>query len=278
MFFILAVTFIVAQIAGMWVSKMARSVGDKSRSGSTKLVMLRHVTVGAIYAVGLLIAVYTIPSLRTFSATLLAGAGLAAMVLGLAAQSTFSNMVSGLALVFFRPFDIGDKITVGSDYGEVIDINLRQTTLETFDNKRIIIPNSSLNSLTITNWTANADKTVIGTITIGVSYNSDIDKAREIMIEEARKSSYVMKSEEVRELHGDDELPDVKARVIELAPYSVDIRLDFWVYTRSDLFSAQTEIREAIKKRIDDEPSVSIPFPHTTVLFGNPMEMKENES
>ena len=269
---ILLVTFIVAQIASFWINKTVSTVKGRSQSGSTKLVMLKHIIVSAIYAVGFLIILYTIPALRTFSTTLLASAGLATVVVGLAAQDTFGNMVSGLAIVFFRPFDIGDTITVKEFYGEVIDINLRQTTLKTFDNKFIVIPNSSLNTLTITNWTANTDPTVIDTLVFGISYGSDIERARQIMIDEARKCPFVMKTEEVRAIHGDDEIPDVKARVIALSPYSVDIRLDFWLYKRPDFVAAETYLREAIKKRIDTEPTVHIPYPHTTVVFGNRLE------
>ena len=263
---IFLLTVIAAQIAGIWMNRTVRRVKDKSQSGSTKLVMLKHMIVGVIYGIGFLIILYSVPSLRSFSTTLLASAGLATVVLGLAAQDTFGNIISGLAIVLFQPFNIGDMVTVEDTYGEVIDISLRHTTIETFDKRHIIIPNSSLNKLTVTNWTGRGEH-VIWTLVMQISYGSDVERAREIMMEEARKSPYVMKTEEVRTLFGEDNLPDIKVRMIGLGAYTVDLRLDFWVYTRRDAFSAECAIREAVKNRFEAEPNVNIPFPHTTVLF-----------
>ncbi|WNY28404.1 Small-conductance mechanosensitive channel [Methanimicrococcus stummii] len=266
---IFILTFIVAQFIDKKITKYSARLQKRMRVGPTKFVMLRHVIIGLVYLIGLVLIFYTIPPLQKLSTAILASVGVLGIIFGIAAQDSFGNLISGIALVFFQPFRIGDLITVGSNYGRVTDINLRQTTIKTSDDRIILIPNSVLNKETVINWTYD-DTVVRWSFTIQISYESDIDRARAIMIEEARKNSYVLSKEVLaRQKPGTSE--DVRARVSDLASFGVNILLDFWVNDRDNAYSAEYAIRENIKKRFDSEPNVSIPLPQYVLSTGAPL-------
>lgn len=208
---ILLLTIVIAKIIENRMTAYASTLQKGMRMDATKLSMLRHITVGIIYILGFILILYTIPELRALSSTILVSVGVLSLVIGMAAQDTFGNIISGIALVFFHPFRVGDLITVGTNYGRVTDVNLRQTTILTPDNRYILIPNSTLNKDVVINWTYQ-DTLVRWSCTIPISHNSSIDRAREIMLEEARKNPYVL-SKEVLERKHVNFSADVRARV-----------------------------------------------------------------
>lgn len=268
---ILISTVIAAKIINNRITKYSAKLQKRMHMGTTKFVMLKHLCIGFVYVIGLILIFYSIPSLRSLSSTLLASVGILGLVVGIAAQDSFGNLISGIALVFFQPFRVGDLITVGTNYGRVTDINLRQTTITTSDDRIIIIPNSTLNKETVVNWTYD-DTLVRWSFVIQISYDSDIDRARAIMIEEARKDSNVL-SKEVLARKKPDVSQDVRARVADLASFGVNIILDFWVNDRDNAYTAEYAIRENIKKRFDKEPSVNIPFPQYVLSTGTPLDV-----
>ncbi len=257
---ILLITIVLAKIIENRMIAYAGTLQKGMRMDATKLSMLRHITVGIIYILGFVLILYTIPELRALSSTILVSVGVLSLVIGMAAQDTFGNIISGIALVFFHPFRVGDLITVGANYGRVTDVNLRQTTILTPDNRYILIPNSTLNKETVINWTYQ-DTLVRWSCTIPISHNSSIDRAREIMLEEARKNPYVLPKEVLERKHVNFSA-DVRARVSDVTPLGVIILLDFWVNDRDNAVPAEYAIREAIQKRFYDDPDVSTPLPH----------------
>ena len=163
----------------------------------TSFRMFRHIVVAAIYFVGIIVVIFSIPDLRSLSVALFTGAGIAGIVIGFAAQSTLSNIIAGLSLALFQPFRVGDRLNIMNEYGKVTDLNLRHTVIITWDNRRLIIPNSIISNEAIINWTIE-DPAVIWPIQVGISYDADIDQARKIMIEEARKHPNVMPPQELK--------------------------------------------------------------------------------
>ena len=118
------------------------------------------------------------------------GAGIFAAIVGFASQSAFSNIVSGIFLVIFRPFSVGDRVKVGQLYnGDVEDITLRHTVIKDFENKRIVIPNTVISNEIIVNSTI-IDEKVCMFLEFGISLESNIQKAQDIIQEEAMKSRY----------------------------------------------------------------------------------------
>jgi len=260
---VLLITAIIAKIVERRINKYSDKLQKKMRGGSTRLTMLKHVSVGLVYLVGLALIFYSVPELRSLSSTLLASVGVIGLILGIAAQDTFGNIISGIALVFFQPFRVGDLITVGGHYGRITDINLRQTTIMTSDNRVIFIPNSVLNKETVINWTYE-DTLVRWSFTIQITNNSDLNKVRRILIEEAQKSPYVLSQKDLALRKPDVAIP-VRARVSDSNGEFTAVLLEFWVNDRDNAYSAEYEIREGIKKRFEADESVSYSFNQLTV-------------
>jgi small-conductance mechanosensitive channel len=130
--------------------------------------------------------IYSIPSLRAFAFTLFAGAGILAVILGFAAQKAFSDIISGIFIVAFRPFRVGDMIQAGETgaFGTVEDINLRHTTILTFENRRLLIPNSILSEDRILNSSIR-DESTCEFIEFELSLDIDVDLAMRLLQHQA---------------------------------------------------------------------------------------------
>jgi len=207
-----------------------------------------------IFLVALLVYASLVPGLRALVGTLVAGAGITALVLGFAAKSTLANLVSGLSLAIYRPFHIGDMITIENEYGTVEDITLRHTIVRTWEYKSLIIPNEKIDSMTLTNYSL-IDPSMLCIVEVGVSYDTDIDLARRLILEEANKCPYRVEK-------GDEPW----MRMISHDDFSIRLRLYVWVSNVNDLWLARFWLLENIKKRFDRE-GVEIPFPYRTVVF-----------
>lgn len=116
----------------------------------TRIRFFQHISTTAIWLIGIGLALSFIPTFQTLSQTILAGAGLISIVVSLSSQQALSNIISGVLLIVYKPFKIGEKIKVGDIIGRVEDIDLRQTTLTDDDGNMVIIPNSTMSSQTIT--------------------------------------------------------------------------------------------------------------------------------
>ncbi len=236
---------------------------DKIASEKTKFVFMRRITVGVIYLIGIILIVSTIPALKTFSYSLLAGAGVLAIIIGFATQKTFANIISGLMISVSQPFRVGDRVRFRDEYGIIQDITLRHTVLKTWDNRYVIIPNDLVNQEVINNYTI-GDEKILATVEIDISYDSDIDLAKKIMKEEILKHpKFVDNRTEADLLEGNE---PVKVRVVSCGDFSVKLRGYYWVQNQPDNTISGFELTESIKKRFDRE-GVEIPFPYRTVVF-----------
>ena len=132
-----------------------------------------------------------VPGLRGLMGAIMAGAGITALVVGFAAKSTLANLISGLSLAVYRPFRIGDKVSINGEYGTVEDITLRHTIVLTWQHKRLIIPNEIIDNMTLINYSI-IDPVMLCTVELGVSYDSDIDLVRSLILEVANNCPYLL--------------------------------------------------------------------------------------
>ena len=264
---ILLITAIVAKIVERRINKYILKLQKRMRTGSTRLTMLKHVSVGLVYMVGFALIFYSIPELKSLSSTLLASVGIFGLIIGIAAQDTFGNIISGIALVFFQPFRVGDLITVDNFYGRVTDINLRQTTILTSDDRVIMIPNSVLNKETVINWTYD-NPFIRWSFSIQISTDSNFEKVREILVEEAQKCSYVLSKQDLATKKPGISEP-VRARISDSNGDFTTVLLDFWVNDRDNAHTAEYEIREGIKKRFEADESVAYSINSITVSYSS---------
>jgi small-conductance mechanosensitive channel len=260
------VVLVLARLASGLLGKLIRRstwlmdrFGRQADETVTRYVLrvktvLVYLIAGAAYA-------SFIPSLQAFLHTVVASAGITAVVVGFAAKSTLANLVSGLMLTVYRPFRIGDRVNIEGENGTVEDITLRHTIVRTWENKRLIIPNEKIDSMSLINFTA-VDPRLLVSVDVGISYDSDIDLARAILIEEAKACPHVLPLGEPPD--GAPQEPYV--RVIGLGDSAVNLRLFAWTPNMDAFWKARQHLLESVKKRFD-AAGVEIPFPYRTVVY-----------
>src|SRR5699024_1756771 len=151
----------------------------------------------------------------------LAGAGVLALLIGIASQEILANIVGGAFIVIFKPFKINDTVKINSIAGQIEDITLRHTIVRNWNNMRVVIPNAKINKEQITNYNLHERK-VCEWIEIRVSYDSDIDKALSIMQEEAMSHPYFYDNRTKSEINRGE--PPVRAKVLSFGDSSVHVR------------------------------------------------------
>lgn len=270
---IIILAAIIATRTGRLVMRrlMKRDI-DRQSEDLTRLRFLNNAISVVIWFVAIGLIVYAIPQFKAVALTLFAGAGILVAIIGFAAQSAFANIINGIFIVMSRPFRVGDLIKIGNQYqGFVEDITLRHTVIKDFQNRRIIIPNSTVGNADILNHNID-DPKVCEYVEIGISYDSDVDLAMEIMREEALKHpSYIDNRTPQEKASGD---PVVRVRLIGFGDSSVNLRAYVWVNDPVSGFLLRFDLYKSIKKRFDEE-GIEIPFPYRTLVFKNPKDKEQ---
>jgi len=170
--------------------------------------------------------------------------------IGMALNGSIGHLASGVMLMIFKPFKVGDLVNIGGDHtGTVEEINAFNTTLRTLDNKLIIIANSNVTGNTITNISGQG--TIGVELTFGIGYNDSIDKARKIILEVGESCPYILKD------------PAQEVVVAELADSSVNLATRPFCDSK-DYWDAYFYMQENVKKAFDAQ-GISIPFPQIDV-------------
>lgn len=260
---IVAGTLLVAFIFNRLFRRFIRKNSLLIRSDPTNYVFLRHAISAVIYVVGFSWAVYSLPSLRTIANSLLAGAGILAVAVGFASQHALSNIISGVFIVIFKPFGVNDRLRFQNGLqGVVEDITLRHVVIRDFENRRILIPNSVISEEIIINADF-GDDSICKFLEIDISYDSDIDRARAIMQEEALRHPLKIDGRTPEQIEAGR--PEIPVRVIALGEYYVRMRAYVWARNNAEAFELGCDLLESIKKRFDRE-GIEIPFPYRTIV------------
>lgn len=167
-------------------------------------------------------------------------AGALSVGIGFGLQSIVNNFVSGLILLAERPIKSGDLVQIGTEKGFVRKINVRSTEIETFDRASLIVPNSTLISGAVKNW-MHRDHTGQVTVLLGVSYESDVDQVREIMLACAKAHRLVQT------------FPAPSVALADFGPKALDFQLSCTVANVNDAWNVQSDLRMAILKRFRKE-------------------------
>ena len=242
---ILLVFFKLANIAQRLIMKGLAT----SRIQLSQLLsrMIISVTRGVIIAIGVLIA---LSQLGISLGPLLAGLGIAGFVLGFALQDSLSNFASGIMILIYKPFDVGDVVEVGGNvFGTVSNMSLVNTTVLTFDNQTLIIPNNSIWQNVIKNVTAQRTRRI--DLVFGIGYSDDIPKAERILTEIIESHEAILAD------------PEPVVRLHELGESSVNFVVRPWVNTE-DYWPVYWDITRQVKMKFDAE-GISIPFPQRDV-------------
>ncbi|EGV42491.1 mechanosensitive ion channel family protein [Bizionia argentinensis JUB59] len=260
---VLSLTIIAATTANMWFQNDIKKK-IATQQDPTSFKFLRYLVLVSIYFIGIMMCLLAFPSLKGVAQTALGGAGVAALIVGLASQEALSNVIGGLFLIAFKPFRVGDIVSIGGSVtGSVTDITLRHTIIRTWQNRRVIIPNAVINKANIENFDLDEQK-CCEYIVVGISYDSDVDLAKQILREECEKHPFILdnRTEEQKQ----DGAPMIRTAVIDLGDSAVVLRAWAWAENYSKSIAIKRDVFETVKKRFDNE-GIEIPFPHRTVVM-----------
>lgn len=260
---ILGVAFVLERVLFAMLRR-AYLRSEQGREDATRYHFLKNALRFMVGLVAIAWVIFVIPSLKHFAVTLLAGAGILVAIFGLATQRAFSNIISGIFIVSFKPFRVGDMVEISREHrGVVEDITLRHTVIRTWENRRVIIPNAVINDATIINSTIE-DEATCQWVEIGISYESDLDKAMTIMQEEAEKHPSCIDRRTAEELESG--FPMVSVRLVSIADSSLILRAYVWAADPVMARIMHFELNRSVKLRFDRE-GIEIPYPHRTLTF-----------
>lgn len=200
-----------------------------------------------------IIVIVAVEILGVPSATIIAVLGSCGLAIGLALQGGLSNIAGGVIIMLFKPFHVGDYVTSGLGNGTVVDIGIFYTKLNTPDNIVISVPNSALSNSAISNYSAKSTRRV--DISLSISYDSDIDLAKKVLLASAETHDLVLKD------------PAPVVYVTEQADSAINLQLRAWV-NNADYWTVKFDLTEDTKKVLD-KFSISIPYPQLDVHVKN---------
>lgn len=245
--------YVMARFVRVLAKKVMRRIVDEEAIISLMSTIFYLVTI----AIGLIIALNVL-KLDQAVTSFLAGAGIIGLALGFAFQDLTANFISGVVIAFRKPIKVGDIIDTNGYNGFVRQIQLRATTIETFQGLHVIIPNRIIFQNPLTNYTLTEERRI--DLYIGISYGEDLERVKEITLNAIADSPYLIEPEG-RE----------KAMTYEgFGNSSIDFRLMIWMkYTPEspNYLEARDYAIIAIKKAYDKH-GITIPFPIRTLDFG----------
>ncbi|HUH29192.1 mechanosensitive ion channel family protein [Gelidibacter sp.] len=258
-------TIVSATLVNLWFK---RKIEEKIvyQYDPTSYKFLRYVAVFLIYFIGILFGLLAFPSLKGVAQTALGGAGVLAIIAGVASQEALSNLVGGVFIISFKPFKIGDVIKVTDTMvGTVTDITLRHTVIRNFENKMIVIPNAVINKERLINYDL-GDPKCCEHIEMGISYDSNIELAKKILQEECEKHPLILDNR--TEIDKKNGLPIVRTALTKINDSSLTIRAWAWSRNFSDSFSMKCDIFESTFKRYG-ESNIDLAYPTRTIYLAN---------
>ncbi len=237
-------------VIGRMLAGLARSIIQKAMTRAKVDETLVKFTSSVSYvALMALVVVSAISAMGIPTTSFVAVLGAAGLAVGLALQGSLGNFASGVLMIIFKPFKVGDFVEAGGVAGVIEEIGIFNTELKTGDNKKVIIPNGAVTGGNITNYSANDTRRV--DLVVGVGYGDDLDKVKKTLQEILAGESRILPE------------PEPTIGVAELADSSVNLVVRPWVNT-ADYWPVKFALTEEIKKRFDKE-GISIPFPQQDV-------------
>jgi small conductance mechanosensitive channel len=220
------------------------------RTAVAFLVQLAQI---GIFVLAFIFYAHLVPELRALGTALLAGVSVASVIIGLAAQNTLGNLIAGISLLLYRPFRVGDRVQInaptGLEMGTVENLTLGYTILQTFDNRRIVVPNSVMISQITVNLTHSR---VLAQVPISIDYAADVSRARHILTELAQNHHLVQAV--------------VNCPVTQLDSSSVTLTLRVWCANIGDAKQVEFDLYEQAKERFEGE-GIARPSSYQTVVL-----------
>ncbi len=245
---ILIVGYFIARWADARISRLGKT---HARLDEAMFSFLGNI---ARYSVLTFTVLFVLNTFGIRTTSVIAVLGAAGLAVGLALQGTLSNVAAGMMIILFRPFKLGDFVSVGGVSGSVRGINLNFTELATPDNLQVIVPNAKVWGNTITNYSVNTTRRAEWTF--GVSYDTDLAKAERIIRDTITGDPRAMTD------------PAFFLQVTNLGDSSVDFLCRCWV-SSADFWGFKTDMTRKVKENFDAE-GIDIPFPTRTIVQAAP--------
>ncbi|NRS89935.1 small-conductance mechanosensitive channel [Flavobacterium sp. 7E] len=248
----------VVMVIGFYIAKFIRKITTKLISKISHNVTLNNLFSSVVYFsfIGIvLFTVLTILNLDKAVTSILAGAGILGLALAFAFQDIAANFMSGIFISFRKPLKVGDIVQIKDYMGKVKEINLRDTIVETFQGKTVIIPNKEVFQNPIENYTILQKRRF--DLNVGVSYGEDLERVREITLKAVSG---------IEELSKDDQ---VNVFFMEFGDSSINLTVTMWVNTPEQFIYNKVRSEAILKiKKAYDANDIMIPFPIRTLDFG----------
>jgi len=254
--------FLTYKVMKYLTEYVRNTLGKKNSSMASMIIVALKITAASVIAITVYYMIKTVyPDAALTLSAVITAAGFLGIVLGLAAQSSLGNVFAGLVLVFSQALRVGDMVEYEGEVAVIEDISLTHTILRLRDGRTIVIPNSNMLNSRIVSYTMPEEK-VAATITVGISYESDLNDAIKAMLEAARDHPKVLKN------------PAPQVIITGFGDFSINLKLLAWIsdpwikpIVESDLISM---IYERFKKY-----NVEIPYPRRVLIFKS--EVAEQE-
>ena len=249
---------LVILLIGLWLAGSANKlvIGISKKHEKLDDTLFRFLGSVARYIVLAFVIIAVLNRFGVQTASIVALLGAAGLAVGLALQGAMSNLAAGVMLLIFRPYKVGDFIDAADRFGNVTEIDMFTTILQTFDNQQIIIPNSQIWGKQIINHSHYSERGV--DMRFGIAYNENIDKARTVIEGVLANHPHILKTP----------APFVEVETLN------DSSVDFVVRPFCEgehYFNVLYSVPELIKKALD-ENNIEIPFPHRKVIVVNEKE------
>lgn len=257
------IVFFIFFFIGRVLKRTVRRATENRRRARNLGLVLGRLAQGITILVGLFVALsIVVPTFR--AGDLVQLLGISGVAIGFAFRDILQNFLSGILILLTEPFQIGDQIVFKTFEGTVENIETRATTIRTYDNRRIVIPNSELFTNSVTVNTAFDNRRM--EYDVGIGYGDDIEQAKQLIYQALGEIDEV--------LH--DPAPDVL--VMELAPSTVNIRVRWWIKPprRIDDLRSRDRVLTTIKQKLT-ENGIDLPFPTQQILFHDQTEETDGD-
>lgn len=248
------VSALITLTIGWWLAGKLKKLIEKRMIKRNVDLSIRTFLVPIINIVlKLMVIVFVVSRLGLDASGFIAALGGAGLAIGLALQGSLSNFAAGILIILFKPFKVGDYIVSQANEGTVESISLLNTVIATAKGQIVILPNANLFNNPITNYSVKEYRRL--DINIGISYDDDFDKARQVLLDVLEKNDLV------------DDTQSKTVEILEFAASSVNLAVRCYV-KNSDYWTAYWQLYRAVKYALDDH-NISIPYPHTEMILKN---------
>ena len=260
------ITVVIAKIFTTILEKLVDHAMKKDARASMPFKYLLKIIRTVIYVIAVFAILMNVKPLQSISTAILGATSVMTVVVGLAAQETFGNFIAGFFIVIYQPFHVGDMVNLPEKNisGTVIEITFRHTILNTIENTKIIVPNSTMNSAIVEDK-AFGQKTYIRYLSLTVAYNTDIEKLERVITDVVINTDGVI---DTRSVEAQEKNLPINITVNEFLDSGIQIRFPFTTKSLGKSVETASKIRKSLLVAFR-ENGIEIPYQKIQIIKDN---------